>query len=79
MPDVLVRGVPEETLAALKQRAKANRRSLQQEVLSILEVSAREARAMDPVQVADAIRRRLARSGRSFGDSVPLVQEDRAR
>jgi plasmid stability protein len=79
MPDVLVRGVPDETLDALKQRAKANRRSLQQEVLSILEASAREARAMDPAQVADAIRQRLARSGRSFGDSVPLIQEDRER
>jgi plasmid stability protein len=79
MPDVLVRGVPDEILDALKQRARANRRSLQQEVLRILETSAREAQAVDPAQVADAIRQRLARGGRSFSDSVPLIREDRER
>jgi antitoxin FitA len=79
MPDILVRGVPPETLDALKQRARAHRRSLQQEVLSILEASAREARAPDPAQVAAAIRERLARSGRSFSDSASLIREDRER
>lgn len=31
MPDILVRDVPQRTLDALKERAKRNRRSLQQE------------------------------------------------
>jgi antitoxin FitA len=79
MPDILVRGVPEDTLDALKQRAKVHRRSLQQEVLSILEASAQASRAPEPAKVAEAIRQRLAQSGRTFSDSAPLIQEDRER
>ncbi len=36
MSDVLVRNVPEHLLEALKQRAEQNRRSLQQELPTIL-------------------------------------------
>ncbi len=79
MPDVLVRGVPQSTLDSLKERAAQHRRSLQQELLSILEVAATPVLDRTPEQVAAAIRERLAQTGRVFGDSTPLIREDRER
>lgn len=79
MPDILLRNVPQDTLDVLKRRAKENRRSLQQELLSVLEAKAAESKMRDPVEVAAAIRERLAQGGRRFGDSVELIREDRER
>lgn len=79
MPDVLVRGVPQPTLDALKERAAQHRRSLQQELLSILDVAATPVLDRPPEQVGAAIRERLARTCRVFGDSTPLIREDRDR
>ncbi len=79
MPDILVRSVPEQTLDALKKRAARKRRSLQQELLEILDASARETLARDPAEVARMIRERLARTGRTFGDSAEQIREDRER
>jgi plasmid stability protein len=79
MTDILVRGVPESVLGALKERAARNRRSLQQEVLGILETAAHEPEGHTGAEVAAAIRRRLTASGRQFEDSVPSLRDDRAR
>jgi plasmid stability protein len=79
MTDILVRDVPEPVLLALKERAARQRRSLQHEVLTILEAAAREPSAASPVEVAARIRERLAHGGRRFGDSVIQVREDRQR
>ncbi|MBI2863206.1 MAG: hypothetical protein HYX94_01410 [Chloroflexi bacterium] len=79
MPDVLVRDVPEQTLDALRQRAKRNRRSLQQELLRVLEATAVETQPRSAGEIAAAIRARLSQGGRSFGDSADLVREDRER
>lgn len=80
MTDVLVRDVSQEVLESLKERAAQNRRSLQQELLSIIEAAARErARREDHARLAAEIRERLARSGRTFGDSAAEVREDRQR
>lgn len=40
MPAIHVRNVPESTLAALRERAATHGRSMQQEVLAILEAAA---------------------------------------
>lgn len=40
MRSVLIRQIPEKTLEGLKRRAKRHRRSLQQEILVLLEESA---------------------------------------
>ncbi|MCL5264493.1 MAG: hypothetical protein M1343_04750 [Chloroflexi bacterium] len=79
MPDILVRDVPQQTVDVLKQRAKQHRRSLQQELLSILEATAEGSQARSPSQIAAAIRARLAQGPRTFGDSTDLVREDRER
>ncbi|MDP2935018.1 MAG: hypothetical protein Q8O86_00845 [Dehalococcoidia bacterium] len=79
MPDILVRDVPHNTLDALKQRAKRNRRSLQQELLVVLEDTAERSQSRSPGHVAAAIRARLAQGDRTFSDSVELVRQDRER
>ena len=80
MTDVLVRDVPDDLLAYLKERAAANRRSLQQEVLIILESAVREdTRRLSAKQIADVIRTRLQSTGRDFEDSTQMIREDRER
>ena len=76
MPDVLVRGLNKSLLGKLKTRAKGHRRSLQVEIKTILEESAR----WDPEAFrkrAEWWRKRLA--GRKHSDSAALIAEDRRR
>jgi plasmid stability protein len=79
MANILIRNVPEPILSALRKRAAQNRRSLQQEVLGIIEAAAGEPEGRTGAEIASAIRRRLSSSGRQFEDSVALLREDRAR
>jgi len=76
MTNVLIRNVDEEILDRLKVRAARNDRSLQGELVTILERAARvditEGRAL-----AARVRRRLA--GRIHSDSTALVATDRRR
>ena len=76
MPDILVRNVPEAVINSLKHRAAEHRRSLQQEVVSLLEMAVEEPAQPTPAQLAAMIRARLAETGRHFGDSGPLIRED---
>ncbi len=77
--DLLVRNVPDPVLKNLKRRAAEHRRSLQRELVNILEAAVREATTQDPAKVAAIIRSRLARTGRAFSDSAALIREDRSR
>jgi len=58
MSDVLIRGVPKTLLDQLKQRAVSNRRSLQQELLSILEEAARP-QSSRSIETAKRIRKHV--------------------
>lgn len=78
MPNILIRNVPEAILTILKERAARQHRSLQQEFLAILEESAGLS-AHEALMAARRLRRKLARSGRTFSDSVELLREDRNR
>ena len=49
MPALHVRNVPEEVVAALKRRAAAGRRSLQMELILILEEAAEQAPPREPL------------------------------
>ena len=76
MKTITVRNVPDDLLAELKRLAAQNRRSLQQQVLLLLE-RARVSRRESPVERAAALRERLA--GRELGDAVREVRDERAR
>lgn len=78
MPDVLIRDVSSETLTRLKKQAEAHRRSLQQELLTILEQAATVSLA-ETLTHARRIRKQLAATGRRFSNSVELIREDRGR
>jgi plasmid stability protein len=80
--DVLIRNVPKGVLEALKRRAEEHHRSLQGELLTILEEAAAEPSRSDLeefLREATATRERLASTGRTFSDSADLVREDRDR
>ncbi len=77
MPNVLIRGVPTDVAEILKRRAAGNRRSLQQEMLAILEQAAEQPSAMTAAEVATTVRERFAEKGIGFGESAPLIRADR--
>lgn len=76
MPNILVRDVEEIVLEKLKEQAKRNGRSMQSEVLSILNLFAENAEMSDE-QTAATIKKSLR--GRTFSDSAALLREDRRR
>jgi len=65
MPAVHVRDVPDPVLASLKRRAAANQRSLQKELLVVLEAAASEA---PPPQRPEPIRLVMASDEAAGGD-----------
>jgi plasmid stability protein len=75
MPSILVRGLDPKTIRRLKERARFNRRSLQQEVKEILERGAQTLTMSEARRLSGKWNRCLG--GRSFSDSAPLIREDR--
>jgi plasmid stability protein len=80
MTDVLIRNVPEPVVDTLKQWAAENRRSLQAEILTILEEMVDSRRRRERfIREADEFRMRLEQRGGQQSDSVDLIREDRER
>ncbi len=84
MPDVLIRNVPSKTLAALKVRARKNKRSLQAELLNILERESVAEQELPVKAKAEAEFWALAEKIRASitqkqTDSALLIAEDRKR
>ena len=75
MPSILVRDLDEKTIQRLKERARLNGRSLQQEVKEILKRAAGTLTMNETRRLAERWRHRLG--GRSFSDSARLIREDR--
>jgi len=76
MAQLLVRDVPEETVSALKERAKKNGRSAEAEHRAILENTLRKS-ADDVWAELDRLQEELRKSGRTFDDSTAILREDR--
>lgn len=76
MPNILVRDVEETVLEKLKEQAQRNGRSLQTEMLSILNIFA-DYNSLSDEQTAAVIKDSLR--GRVFSDSAELLREDRRR
>jgi antitoxin FitA len=75
MGSILVRGLDQKTIERLKERARLNGRSLQQEVKALLERAADTLTMREARRVSERWKRRL--DGRSFFDSAQLIREDR--
>ena len=79
MGQILVRGLDDKVIAKLKKRAKADGRSLQSEVRTILERAASEKKV--DMATARKMVEEIQKSwgGRTFSDSTLLIREDRDR
>jgi antitoxin FitA len=75
MGSILVRGLDQKTIERLKERARLNGRSLQQEVKVLVERAAATLTMREARRLSEQWRRRLG--GRSFSDSARLIREDR--
>ncbi len=76
MKAITLRKVPDDTYRSLVRLAQRNRRSLQQQVLTMLD----RAKALDtesPLERAAELRRRF--TGRPCGDTVDEVRQERLR
>ncbi len=74
MKIITIRNVPDDLYGVITRLAERNRRSIQQQLLSILE----RARILDiqsPTSRAEQIRNRL--SGRDLGDTVNEIRQER--
>ena len=76
MGQILVRGLNDDVIERLKNRARQDGRSLQSEVKLILEQAARSD-VQTARKLANDIRTRF--KGRKLKDSADLVREDRDR
>jgi plasmid stability protein len=75
MGSILVRGLDEKTIERLKERARLNGRSLQEEVKTLLEHAAETLSMREARRLSERWNRRL--DGRSLSDSTELIREDR--
>jgi plasmid stability protein len=75
--DLSIKGVPEEQVARLRARAKANHRSLQGELRALIE----EAASAVPRKLSiDEVATRVGRLGlKRRNEVVRLIRKDRAR
>jgi plasmid stability protein len=76
MGQLLVRDIPDETVAALKAQAKKHGRSAEAEHRAILQ-EALKPKANSFWEEADELRQALEESGRTFTDSAELLRRDR--
>ncbi len=75
MAQLLVRGLPEETVQRLKERAARNGRSLEGEVREVLNSSASMLTLGEARAVSEAWHKRFA--GRTFSDSAEIIRQER--
>lgn len=76
MPDVLVKNVDERILEKLRDRARENGRSLQNELIQMFRIFV-ESDDLSDEERASQIKESLR--GRKFSDSAVLLREDRNR
>jgi len=76
MKSLTIRNIPDDLYKIIVNMAKSNHRSIQQQVLFIIE-RARMFSYRSPVERAKDIRQRL--QGRELGDTIKEIEEERSR
>jgi plasmid stability protein len=69
-----IKNVDDDVVERLRERARRNRRSLQGELLAIIEEQAHAEPRLTPDQVLDQVRRRRLRTP---AESVKIIRSDR--
>ncbi len=77
MTQMLVRDLPPEVVERLKERARSNGRSLQKEVVAILEGAAETYTMEEAREITSRWQERFV--GRKLSDSAGLIRGDRDR
>lgn len=78
MPTLQIRNIPDETYTVLKERAKRDHRSLQQEALWLLETTLVPFKLRQPNwDLIDRIREQMAQRYGTVSDSTPLIRQMR--
>jgi plasmid stability protein len=57
MPDLSIKNVPNDVVERLRRRAERNHRSLQGELLAIIETAVREEQLATPREILDEVRK----------------------
>ncbi len=80
MATLYIRNVPDALYHRLKERAKLNRRSIAQEVVTLIEDTVDKGKKPTDIWGAmDALRQRIRARYGLFEDSSALIREDRER
>jgi len=78
MATLLIRDIPESVVGRLKNIARQNKRSLQQELKAVLENTASQS-SPDVFQKVAEIRDKMRKKSLRFTDSAKILREDRRR
>jgi plasmid stability protein len=76
MKAIMIRNIPKHIYEAIQELARRNHRSMQQQVIQLLEQFVR-LKGSSPLERAGAIRDRL--QGRELGDTLAELRQERAR
>ncbi len=79
MPELTIPDIDPATQELLRHRADSHAQTVETEAKVILAEALRAPKSGDPWAAVNATREELARSGREFPDSTPLLREDRDR
>lgn len=77
--NITVKNIPEPIYRAMKREAKRKRRSLNSEIIQVLEAEAAEAERRRQLTHLRKELDRFAASLPAVGDSAPLIRADRER
>jgi antitoxin FitA len=76
MPDLSIKNAPEEVVERLRRRAERNHRSLQGELLAIIEAAVHGERPATPREILDEVRRLGLKTPR---EAAAIIRADRGR
>ena len=74
MPNLSIKNAPDELVKRLKERAERHHRSLQGELMAILEEAAGTSRPLTPDEILAKVRQLRLRTPR---DATRMIREDR--
>lgn len=83
MPSITIKGLSQDLLESLRERASGNRRSVNQEIIALLESAVRPAAAPPApdwgafAAEASVLRERLRERYGTVSDSAPLIRDAR--
>jgi antitoxin FitA len=76
MPDLSIKNAPNDVVERLRKRAERNHRSLQGELLAIIEAAVREEQPATPREILDEVRRLGLKTP---SEAAAIVRADRGR